>query len=316
MPHLRTLFPLGALAAVPWLTGCGDGTSPGDATPRFNAPVQIGAPVSTPGWEDSGFISPDGDTLYFTYLRIDPIIFATQGQIRLSGPLRPGWPTQPPYDTLGSELYRSTLVGGVWTEPQNLGSTINLPEELEGDEWVSADGNRMLFTNGTAAGPRGAQGIYYAERLNGGWQTPVLASAMGYPFDSADENPHLTLDESTLFFESSRPGGFGAQDIWMSTRSGGQWTAPVNLGPTINTAGVEGSPFSLDGIDLYFDDKGGGKGVSWSRRETSGQWRQAQVVLPGIFGDPSLTLAGDLYAIGARTVPGGYDADVYIARRK
>ena len=60
--------------------------------------------------------------------------------------------------------------------------------------------------------------------------------------------PHLALDERTLFFESSRPGGQGA------------WTLDVDrepvagvrgqLGPAVNTAGIEGSPFSLDGTSF------------------------------------------------------------------
>ncbi len=304
------------LLLVP-LLGCGDGAAaPAGGPPRFQTPVMVGAPVSTSGWEDSGFISPDGDTLYFTYLRVDAVTLITEGRVRLSGPLRPGWPTTPPFDTLGSEIYRSIRVGGVWTEPEHLAGAINLPEELEGDEWVSADGHRILFTNGISGGPRGGRGIYYALRVGEVWQPAVLASTLGFPVDSLDENPHLTLDESTLFFESSRAGGYGAQDIWMSTRVSGQWTAPVSLGPAINTAGVEGSPFSLDGRSIYYDDKGGGGGIRWSERDSTGAWSDPVVVVPGSFGDPSLTLAGDLYVIGGRQVPGGYDADVYLARRR
>lgn len=313
MPHRAALVTL--LAAL--LAGCGDGgAAPSAGRPRFQAPVLLGQPVNSPGWEDSGFISPDGDTLYFTYLRIDAVTLLTEGRIRLSGPLRPGWPTTPPYDTIGAEIYRSVRVAGAWTEPQHLDTAINLPEEIEGDEWLSADGNRVLFTNGISGGPRGARGIYYAERIGGVWQPAVLATTLGFPFDSLDENPHLTLDETTLFFESSRAGGHGQQDIWMSTRAGGAWTAPVNLGPAINGAGVEGSPCSLDGRSLYFDDKGGGRGILWSERDSAGRWREATTVVPGTFGDPSLTSAGDLYIIGGRQVAGGYDADVYLARRR
>lgn len=303
------------LLAAPLVAGCGSGTESPDPVPRFGTPVMLPAPVTTPGWEDSGMISPDGTRLYFTYLRIDPVVFLTEQRIRLSGPLRPGWPTTPPYDTLGAEIYQSELVGGVWSVPDNLGPAINLPEELEGDEWVSADGQRILFTNGTGSGPRGNDGIYYAEQLQGVWQPAVLASSAGFPFVSGDENPHLTLDEQTLFFESSRAGGLGQQDIWMSTRSGGGWSAPVNLGPQVNSSGPEGSPFSLDGRELYFDDKASGRGVLWSRLGAGG-WSAAQVVVAGTFGDPSLTTAGELYVIGGRSVAGGFDADVYVAHRQ
>ena len=308
---MRTPAATALLAAA--LAACGDGaTAPGGAPPRFGPAEQVPAPVSTAGWEDSGFISPDGTRLYFTYLRMDPIVFLTEARIRLAGPLRPGWPTLAPYDTIGAELYRSDLVDGAWTEPVHLDATINLPEEQEGDEWVSADGQRILFTNGGAGGPRGAYGIYYAEQLNGVWQPAVLASSVGFPFVSGDENPHLTLDEQTLFFESSRPGGQGLQDLWMSTRVQGQWSAPVPLPATVNTPGVEGSPFSLDGTALYFDDKGSGRGILYSRRTAAG-WTRARVVVAGAVGDPSLTLSGDLYFIGGGAVPGGFDANIFVA---
>ena len=42
-----------------------------------------------------------------------------------------------------------------------------------------------------------------------------------------------------MFFTSSRPDGFGAADIYMTTRTNPNddfgWTAPVNLGAVINT---------------------------------------------------------------------------------
>lgn len=300
------------------LAGCGDPAGPAaPVAPRFDAPVKIAAPVSTDGWEDSGYVTPDGTTLYFTYLRIDPVTFLEQGIVRVTGPLRPGWPTTPPFDVFGAEIYRSRLVAGAWTEPEHLGPAINLPQGLEGDQWVSEDGNRILFSDGSPSLPdRPEQGLYYAERVNGVWTKPVLARSAGFPFVALDENPHLTRDEQTLFFESSRPGGFGLQDIWVSRKSNGVWGAPENLGPTVNTAAVEGSPFSLDGAELYWDDKGGGRGISWAARGSDGKYGAATVVLPGVFGDPSVTLTGDLFVIGGRVTTDGFDADVYRATRR
>ncbi|MBM4188865.1 MAG: hypothetical protein FJ206_16290 [Gemmatimonadetes bacterium] len=102
----------------------------------------------------------------------------------------------------------------------------------------------------------------------------------------------------------------------MSTKTAAGWTAPVNLGPTINTTAIEGSPFSLDGIELYFDDKGSGKGISWTRRQSDGTWRVPVVVVPGVFGDPSLTTAGDLFMIGANLASPHPDANPFMARRR
>ncbi len=296
------------------VAGCGNPTEETPApVPAFETPTPLGAPIATAGWEDSGFISPDGRFFYFTYLRIDPIALVQTGAVRIIGPLRPGWD---PADTIAAKLYRAEFSNGSWAEPQNLGAPINIPGGLQGDEWVSADGNRILFTDPAGRPGRPVPAIYYAEKANGAWQTPVLAASAGFPFVPGDENPHLTLDEQTLFFESSRPGGFGGPDLWWSVRQGNGWSQPVNLGATINTSGTEGSPFSFDGTELYFDDKGSGNGISWTRKSAAG-WRTPVVVIRGTWGDPSLTTAGDLFLIGVGPdQSNGPHADPFVARRR
>lgn len=52
--------------------------------------------------------------------------------------------------------------------------------------------------------------------------------------------PHLAADGVTLYFASSRPGGLGGLDLWMTRRlddSWTRWTAPRNLGPAVNSPG-------------------------------------------------------------------------------
>jgi Tol biopolymer transport system component len=58
-----------------------------------------------------------------------------------------------------------------------------------------------------------------------------------------------------LFFASDRPGGFGGNDLWVATRTSASdpFGTPVNLGPQVNTLGVEDRPaISSDGSTLYF----------------------------------------------------------------
>ena len=67
----------------------------------------------------------------------------------------------------------------------------------------------------------------------------------------------LTVDAQTLYFASDKPGGYGGVDIYKSVRDmGGNWTAPVNLGPTINTSGDDMFPFIADDGILYFASDG------------------------------------------------------------
>lgn len=68
--------------------------------------------------------------------------------------------------------------------------------------------------------------------------------------------PCISDDNSTLFFSSNMPGGFGGKDIWMCNREGETWGKPVNLGPDINTTGDEMYPsFRKDGV-LFFSSTG------------------------------------------------------------
>jgi len=50
------------------------------------------------------------------------------------------------------------------------------------------------------------------------WSTPVnLGATINTAF--TEQNPYLSADSTTLFFASDRPGGFGAQDLYMTTRT-------------------------------------------------------------------------------------------------
>ena len=74
-------------------------------------------------------------------------------------------------------------------------------------------------------------------------------------------HPVLTTDEQTMFFASDRPGGEGANDLFMSTFNGVDWGEPVNLGPRINTYGNEVFPFAYHKDTLFFSsDAHGGMG--------------------------------------------------------
>ena len=61
-----------------------------------------------------------------------------------------------------------------------------------------------------------------------------------------------------------RIGGFGGQDLWVSTRATTvePWSIPVNVGPTVNTPYFDGAPaLSYDGTTLYFfSNRPGGLG--------------------------------------------------------
>jgi hypothetical protein len=84
---------------------------------------------------------------------------------------------------------------------------------------------------------------------------------------AGDTGPSLSRDGHYLFFQSSRPGGFGLNDIWVSYREDVHedfaWQAPVNLGPRVNSDQFEGGA-------AYFENKKGGVPQLYFQRGPSG----------------------------------------------
>jgi outer membrane protein OmpA-like peptidoglycan-associated protein len=97
--------------------------------------------------------------------------------------------------------------------------------------------------------------------------------------DAWESAPSLSPDKRDLYFSSTRAGGYGGCDIWVSHRTeNGSWQKPVNLGPTINTSGDDGCPFiHADNLTLYFNSNGhAGYGLSdlfVTRKNGKGEWQ-------------------------------------------
>jgi Tol biopolymer transport system component len=77
--------------------------------------------------------------------------------------------------------------------------------------------------------------------------------------------PAVSKDGRALYFASTRTGGLGGQDIWVTHRESFDqpWGSPVNLGPLINTGVAESGPaLSRDGHWLFFgaSNRPGGTG--------------------------------------------------------
>ncbi|HHH49848.1 MAG TPA: hypothetical protein ENK52_02585, partial [Saprospiraceae bacterium] len=81
----------------------------------------------------------------------------------------------------------------------------------------------------------------------------------GLPFNSDEysvAHPALTPDGSKMYFSSDMPGGFGGMDLYVTTKDGGSWGPPINLGARINTEGNELFPYYEKSGKLYFSSDG------------------------------------------------------------
>jgi len=127
----------------------------------------------------------------------------------------------------------------------------------EGAQSITADGKYLVFTVCNRPEGAGSCDLVFSERKSGGWTKP---QSLGQAINTAayEAQPSISPDGQLLFFTSSRAGGQGKEDLYVSGRlPGGDWSAPVNLGPTINTSGKDQYPFwSADGKSLFFTSDG------------------------------------------------------------
>jgi len=106
------------------------------------------------------------------------------------------------------------------------------------------DGEKQVFSDDLELS------LYLAEvNLDGSFSEliPFPYNEVGYATGFGTLNPRGNI----LYFSSNRPGGQGGFDIYVSYFKNGKWTYPANLGPQINTAGNEITPF-FDGAELYY----------------------------------------------------------------
>lgn len=208
-------------------------------------PVNMGAGVNTNAQEYLPVLTADEETLIFTR-RVNE----------------------------NEDFFKSTKQAGNWNNSIYLSKNINTEAYNEGAQYISPDGMYLFFTGCNRPDGLGRCDIYLSRREGKDWSKPFN---IGAPVNTAgwESQPSLSADGRTLYFTSTRPGGKGGYDIWKSDlKTDGSWTNPVNLGPNINTAYDEQSPFiHPDGQTLYFSSNGwpglGNKDLFISRKDSS-----------------------------------------------
>lgn len=217
-------------------------------------PQDIGvAPEVTLNSDDLDFapvIAPDGASLYFTSYRDQP----------------------GPASKKKGRLYRSDRLQSGWGRP--LAMEIASAAEDVTTVGILGDEEALLVHRG-----RGGHGDVWTVRWNGNgeleWGEPVEAPISSRHWETAMSE---SLDGQERIFVSDRPGGQGGRDLYRTVRMpDGSWSAPLNLGERINTAGEEESPvLSADGRSLVFSSNGhqgmGGFDLFRCVRLDNGSW--------------------------------------------
>ena len=225
----------------------------------------LGSAVNSPYDEVLPVISPDGKTLF-----ID----------RKNHP-----------DNIGAHdniWYSELQPDSTWSTALNIGPPLN----AGGSSFVASitpDGNTLL--GGTdRVQDTGQFFIWVSHKQEEGWGAPEPVHIRDFYDRSRYIEFCLTNDEKAIVLALDRDDGYGLKDIYVSfANPNGTWTTPKNLGPVVNSAADEATPFmAADGVTLYYASEGfsgfGGMDMYFTRRldSTWEHWSEPQNLGPGL----------------------------------
>ena len=155
-----------------------------------------------------------------------------------------------------SKIYSSSIGKKGYGKAKALGEHINREGYHTGNVCFSADGTRMYYTRALLDGNVVSESKLYFSNLNGGSWTPA-EEVPGINGEYEVRHPAVgeLYGNEVLFFTSNMEGGQGGLDIYYSTIRGEGYDTPVNLGPKINSAADDITPYYRDGM-LYFSSEG------------------------------------------------------------
>jgi hypothetical protein len=158
----------------------------------------LGPPVNTMYDEHLACVSPDGLELYFS------------GRLEEEG-ARPGG-----YGSSDLWVSRRATRDDTWTEPENLGATINTAS-IDVRPSISPDG-LLLFFDSNRPGGFGNFDLYVTRRatLSDPWGEPTNLGPM-VNTATIEECARISADGTTLYWDSTRPGGYGSNDMWQAS---------------------------------------------------------------------------------------------------
>ena len=226
-------------------------TPPGDSLELFAPGI-----ISDPGTREGALaISPKGDEIFFNrglwpYSKIMHMVKKNGQWSRpdTAGFSKSCWATEPAFSADGKylvysssngksdiknyNLWRVRKEGTGWSEPESL-FDIGSDSIWEFHPTVSYDGS-LYFCYWNA---KNSTGDIYASQCAANVYSEPVDIGTTINTDSSDVDPYIAPNETYIIFASTRPGGYGGFDHFISFRNNdGTWTNPKNLGSGINTS--------------------------------------------------------------------------------
>lgn len=257
-------------------------------SPEYKNPIPLSAPVNTAGGEDSSFVLPDGQTLYFFFTPDVRIPAEKQVIDNVTG------------------IYVTKKSGDVWSGPERVLLEKPGTAALDGCEFIS--GNTMWFCTIR----KGYDGLHWftAEFKYEKWQNWKLAD---FPAAYKVGELHFSADGNEVYFHSDRAGGKGGYDIWSSKKVDGAWQEPENIA-ILNTERDDGWPaLSPDENELWIS-----RDYSlWRSKKIDGQWTTPVEMFSPLAGEATIDQGGNVYFTHHFYKDNVMlEADIYFAEKK
>jgi outer membrane protein OmpA-like peptidoglycan-associated protein len=254
--------------------------SPKAPKPEQVVKENLGKEVNSRARELNPVISPDGKTLYFTRWGHPDNLGEAIREEGISEKLK------------RQDVWYATQQNGQWQPSVNIGSPVN-NDDHNALCAISTDGRTALLLNRYYPDGRMAAGISTSHREASGWTfpTPVEIKNFGLTTGRGDTYEYALSGDKKVLVIATRPArGLGGKDLHVSfAQADGSWSEPRNLGPGVNSAEHENTPFlAADNRTLYFSTKGrpgyGDDDIFVSRRldDSWTQWTEPENLGPGI----------------------------------
>lgn len=222
----------------------------------WGKPKNLGLPINSDGNDAISGVSPDGKVLFiknFNYNHVSGLCFAQR-------------------DTVGK-----------WhIDPITIESYSN--SNQFSSQCISSNGEFIIISAETPDSYGGLD-LYVCKLKDRKKNLYSPPQNLG-PVINTKENdfaPFLASDGKTLYYSTSGKGGYGDADVFITKRlddSWVNWTAPQNMGPQINTPGMD-AYYSIpaSGDVSYFSSSNGANGLDLYKIELSDEQQPEPVTL-------------------------------------